>query len=269
MSRCRTIALGALSVCAASLPAVTAEAAPKRVFGARVLQEGMRGRDVRVLQDFLTRAGFSTAVDGQFGATTRRRVRSWEGGADLRVDGRVTRADARLLRSQAEKAALQTEPAVESPDYDPATGGATENDPQLQPAERARITSSGTVVAPASAPPEVSAFIAAANTIATKPYRYGGGHGRWNDSGYDCSGSLSYGLHGAGLLDTPLDSSGFTRWGDAGKGKWMTIYAHGGHAYMVVAGLRFDTSGRGASGSRWQSASRSVRGFTVRHPPGL
>jgi cell wall-associated NlpC family hydrolase len=111
--------------------------------------------------------------------------------------------------------------------------------------------------------------IAAGNEIATKPYKWGGGHGAWKDSGYDCSGSVSFALAGAGLLDRPLDSSGLMRWGAPGPGRYISIYANAGHVFMVVAGLRFDTSGA-QGGTRWQPASgRSYNGFTVRHPPGL
>jgi peptidoglycan hydrolase-like protein with peptidoglycan-binding domain len=120
-----------------------------------------------------------------------------------------------------------------------------------------------------SGPEQVRRIIAAANQIADKPYKYGGGHGNWNDSGYDCSGSVSYALHGAGLLDSALTSGDFMSWGAAGKGRWVTIYANPGHVYMVVNGRRFDTTGRDESGSRWQSRSRSSAGYTVRHPPGL
>jgi hypothetical protein len=115
----------------------------------------------------------------------------------------------------------------------------------------------------------VKQIIAAGNAIAKKPYRYGGGHGKWRDTGYDCSGSVSYALHGAGLLKASMPSGGFMKWGEPGPGKWVTIYAHGGHMYMVVAGLRFDTSGRSKAGPRWQASSRSARGYTVVHPPGL
>ncbi len=125
-------------------------------------------------------------------------------------------------------------------------------------------------MAPANAPPEVKAIIAAGNEIYNKPYKYGGGHGKWKDSGYDCSGSISYALHGAGLLDTSMDSTGFMSWGSPGPGTWVTTYAHGGHAYMVVAGLRFDTSGASErGGTRWTEEMRSPKGFTVRHPVGL
>jgi peptidoglycan hydrolase-like protein with peptidoglycan-binding domain len=118
-------------------------------------------------------------------------------------------------------------------------------------------------------PAIVRRIIAAANRIADKPYKYGGGHGTWNDTGYDCSGSVSYALHGAGLLDSALTSGGFMSWGAPGKGRWVTIYANPGHVYMVINGRRFDTTGRDESGSRWQSRSRSSAGYTVRHPPGL
>ena len=114
----------------------------------------------------------------------------------------------------------------------------------------------------------IARVVAAANRIATKPYKYGGGHGRWNDSGYDCSGSVSYALHGGGLLSSSLDSSGFMRWGAPGKGRHITIYANPGHVYMVINGRRYDTTGRSESGSRWQPNGRSSAGYVVRHPPG-
>jgi cell wall-associated NlpC family hydrolase len=126
-----------------------------------------------------------------------------------------------------------------------------------------------TAVAPAGAPPEVIGAIAAANRITRKPYKWGGGHGRWRDSGYDCSGSVSYVLHGAGLLNVARDSSGLMSYGKRGGGEWITIYSHGGHAYMVIAGLRFDTSGRGERGPRWRLEPRRGGGFVKRHPVGL
>ena len=112
-------------------------------------------------------------------------------------------------------------------------------------------------------------LIRAANRIATAPYRYGGGHGSYRDTGYDCSGSISYALHYAGLLRTPLDSTGFMSYGLPGRGKHVTIYANPGHAYMVVDGRRFDTSARSETGSRWTNTPRSPVGYAVRHPPGL
>jgi hypothetical protein len=118
-------------------------------------------------------------------------------------------------------------------------------------------------------PVAVSRVIRAGTRIAFKPYKYGGGHGSFSDSGYDCSGSVSYALHGGGLLSVPKDSSEFMSWGAPGKGRYITIYANPGHAYMVVHGRRFDTTGAGGSGGRWQQAMRSSSGYTVRHPPGL
>ena len=245
------VALVALGSVTASVS--EANAAVKRTFGQRPLQAGMHGRDVRVLQDFLTRAGFRTTVDGQFGRGTARRVRAWERRAERRVDGRVSRPDARALRTTVESSTAP-EKLAEAPA--PAMG-------------KAVIGSNGLATAPADAPPLVEAIIAAGNEIASKPYRYGGGHGKWQDSGYDCSGSLSYAFHGAGLLDEALDSTGFMSWGEAGKGQWVTVYAKGSHAYMVVAGIRFDTSGRTTQNTRWQADMRSGAGYTVRHPEGL
>jgi peptidoglycan hydrolase-like protein with peptidoglycan-binding domain len=116
-------------------------------------------------------------------------------------------------------------------------------------------------------PSAVGGVIAAANQIATRPYVYGGGHGSFTSSGYDCSGSVSYALHGGGLLSSPEDSSALMSYGSPGPGKYITIYSNPGHAYMVVDGRRFDTSG--ANPSRWQPNNRSSAGFVARHPAGL
>ena len=131
------------------------------------------------------------------------------------------------------------------------------------------VKSDGTAVAPRNIPDVVALVIAAGNEIATKPYKWGGGHGAWADTGYDCSGSISFALAGAGLLNSPLDSTHFMRWGDPGPVRYITIYANAGHAFMVVSGLRFDTSGA-QGGTRWQPANgRSYGGFVAVHPPGL
>ena len=139
----------------------------------------------------------------------------------------------------------------------------------LQEGPRARVLADGTAVAPRRAPEVVKRVILAGNEIAKFPYKWGGGHGAWRDTGYDCSGSVSFALAGAGLLDSPLASGGFVNWGDPGPGDWITIYANNGHIFMVVAGLRFDTSGRGRAGTRWQQGTRPTGGFAVRHAPGL
>ena len=134
---------------------------------------------------------------------------------------------------------------------------------------RAKLLPNGQAVPPRNAPAEVKAIIAAGNTIAREPYKWGGGHGAWQDDGYDCSGSVSFALAGAGLLSSPLNSTGFMSWGDEGEGHWVTIYANDGHVFMYVAGIRFDTSGRGSSGSRWQTSGRDTGAYTAVHPPGL
>jgi cell wall-associated NlpC family hydrolase len=137
-------------------------------------------------------------------------------------------------------------------------------------AVRAAVGDGGHAQTPTGAPDVIAKIIAGGNAIAKFPYVWGGGHGSFVDSGYDCSGSVSYALAAAGLLDSPLVSGQFAKWGAPGPGKWVTIYANGGHVFMYVAGLRFDTSGRdGPFGSRWQTAPRSLAGFEVRHPPGL
>lgn len=139
----------------------------------------------------------------------------------------------------------------------------------LQTGPRARVLPDGTAVAPENAPEPVKRIIQAGNAIAKFPYKWGGGHGAWRDTGYDCSGSVSFALAGAGLLESPLTSGGFMDWGAPGTGRWVTIYTNPGHIFMVVAGLRFDTSGQGRAGTRWQEDSRSTDGFVVRRVPGL
>jgi cell wall-associated NlpC family hydrolase len=139
----------------------------------------------------------------------------------------------------------------------------------LRTGPRARVLPDGTAVAPDNAPDIVKRVILAGNEIAKFPYKWGGGHGAWRDNGYDCSGSVSFALAGAGLLKSPLTSGGFLNYGASGPGRWITIYTHQGHIFMIVAGLRFDTSGQGRAGTRWQEEPRSTAGFSVRHIPGL
>jgi hypothetical protein len=148
------------------------------------------------------------------------------------------------------------------------------------PGTVAKLLPDGTAAAPALAPPQVQQAIWASNAIQRKPYVYGGGHGSFKARGYDCSGTVSFALHAAGLLDTPLDSGSFMRWGARGKGKWITIYTNPGHAYAVIAGLRLDTSSAGVSrtasgikalqrGPRWRPTGRPSRGYRKRHPLGF
>ena len=165
------------------------------------------------------------------------------------------------------------------------TGGANYAPPP-PPAKRAKIVN-GVAIPPAGAPARVKRAIAAANRIITKPYLYGGGHKPYErgttassvqlDRGYDCSGTISFALFGGRFLKSPLDSGSFMRWGRRGKGRWITVFTNPGHAYVVIAGLRLDTSGgdrvapeerRSGRGPRWRKYSRSTAGYTARHPLG-
>lgn len=135
--------------------------------------------------------------------------------------------------------------------------------------DHATLTGDGLAVAPLAAPAIVQTVIDAGNQIARLPYRYGGGHSTWVDTAYDCSASISFAFAAAGLLSAPLVSGDLATWGQPGPGRWITIFANGGHTFMFVAGLRFDTGGLRATGSRWQATTRSTTGFAERHPPGL
>ena len=153
-------------------------------------------------------------------------------------------------------------------------GGVTSNPAACEqptvPGAKAQLVE-GVAVAPASAPPAVKKVIEAANRIRTKPYVWGGGHGRWWDEGYDCSGAVSFALRGARLITSPLDSTGLMSWGEPEAGSWISVYANAGHTYAVIAGLRWDTAGSvGGTGPRWYAdTSSAVSGrFVVRHPPG-
>ncbi|HEY3019730.1 MAG TPA: peptidoglycan-binding protein [Solirubrobacteraceae bacterium] len=199
--------------------------------GDRPLRPGDRGHDVRVLQAFLQARGLPATVDGDFGPATAAAVRAFQRSAGLPASGVVGPLTVAALRTAAPVAAPPNPPP--------------------------------------GAPPAVLAVIAAATRIASTPYVWGGGHQRWEDRGYDCSGSVSYALHGAGMLDAALDSSGLAAWGEPGPGRWITIYANRRHAFMVVGAMRFDTSGARAAGTRWQATARATTGFTARHPAGL
>jgi peptidoglycan hydrolase-like protein with peptidoglycan-binding domain len=249
----------------------------RRWLGIRRLAVGTRGRDVRLLQKDLTQLGYTAATDGQFGPQTRLSVRSFERAAGLKIDGVVSPREARTLkkvdRSGAEAGAVSQQPTTATTTQTPPATATAPAQPTGQaagpPPAVAEIGADGLAIAPAGAPAAVVAIIAAGNAIAHMPYRYGGGHDTWQDTGYDCSGSVSFALHGGGLLDTPMSSYDFPAWGESGPGQWVTVYAQQDHAYMVVAGLRFDTSASKGGGSRWTAEQRSPDGYVARHPAGL
>jgi peptidoglycan hydrolase-like protein with peptidoglycan-binding domain len=212
------------------------------------LRLGSTGRWVNLLQQELTFSGFKTPIDGQFGLTTKQSVNAFKRAHGLWPNGVVQKMAWGVLES--------TVKAVEA---------------SVPPGASARLNPDGTVTAPSSAPAIVQEVIAAANRIAFKPYIYGGGHGSFTAKGYDCSGSVSYALHGAGLLSVPEDSGELESYGAAGPGQWITLYANGGHVYMRVAGLWFDTAAQSSSNSHDRWSPRNVSGpsgFVVRHPVG-
>jgi cell wall-associated NlpC family hydrolase len=144
----------------------------------------------------------------------------------------------------------------------PATGG-------NNAVSHAVALGNGVALPPLEAPDAIKQIIEAGNGIARTPYIWGGGHGKWLDKGYDCSGSVSFVLASAGLLSGPETSGQLMSWGEAGKGKWVTIYASDGHVFLEVAGVRFDTGAQRVTGSRWANDGRSTAGFVARHPAGL
>ena len=165
-------------------------------------------------------------------------------------------------------------PEVAEAPAPPEAPVAPEEQPPLPDADddvlgKAQVLGNGIALPPLEAPSAVKAIFEAGNTIARSPYKWGGGHGKWQDNGYDCSGSVSYALAAAGLLDRPLASGPLMSWGRPGPGRWITIWSNPGHVFMTVAGVRFDTVARGQTGSRWIDADVSTKGYVARHPEGL
>src|SRR5512132_1332662 len=235
-----TIVAAALTV-AVAMPAAAGAAG----YGSRTLARGMHGGDVKRLQRYLTKAGHRTRRDGDFGPRTKRSLKATERELELHADGVATRREQRAIRRAV------ASPGSGGSTYVPAPTG------EVVPGAKGEVTADGFAVPPASAPSVVKRVVAAGNKIAKTPYKWGGGHRSWDDTGYDCSGSVSYALHGGGLLDSPLVSGDLADWGGRGRGSWITLYANSSHVYMVVAGMRFDTSARSRTGSRWTSESRS------------
>jgi hypothetical protein len=169
--------------------------------------------------------------------------------------------------------ALISSPAAAQTGGTGPPGGTTATTPTYGPPEKARLTKKGRAIPPPDAPPAVVNAINYGNLIRKRPYRWGGGHASFTDSGYDCSGAVSYVLWGAGLLTAPMPSGSFMGWGLPGRGSWITVFANKSHMYAVIAGLRWDTSAVGerfrrGSGPRWRATKRKPRGYAVRHYPG-
>ncbi|HEY4826840.1 MAG TPA: peptidoglycan-binding domain-containing protein [Solirubrobacteraceae bacterium] len=224
--------------------------------GRRLLREGLQGNDVTVLQGYLTIAGYPTSVDGDFGPATAASV------AAFKRANNMTPANG-VAGGSFDKALRTAITAYESD----------------VPTSKARINPDGTATAPAGAPAAVQAMVTAANSIIDTSYCVGGGHGNWTSSCYDCSGSVSFVLHGAGLLNQSEDSTGLESYGQAGPGKWVTIYSDPSHAFIVIGGIAFDTADYGGpnipsgTGPRWRSnplGNLADGGdYVVRHPPGM
>ncbi len=224
--------------------------------GGRILRPGLHGNDVTVLQGYLTIAGYPTSVDGAFGPDTGSSVAAF-------------------------KLAHQIAPAndVAGPSFDAALKAAISAQESDVPTGTTRINADGTATAPAGAPALVQTMVSGANSILDTSYCVGGGHGTWNSSCYDCSGSVSFVLHAAGLLSQSEDSTGFESYGLPGPGKWVTIYTDPSHAFIVIGGRAFDTADYGGpnipagTGPRWRSnplGNLADGGdYVVRHPAGL
>ena len=285
-------ARASIVACVAAVALLAAGASPAQA----VLKRGSHGAHVTKVQRWL-----GLHADGVFGPATKRAVKRFQRHHGLTADGIVGPATWRALRSaHARRASSHSSAGKKGAvvDLQRALGITADGifGPGTQRAVKAFQRSHGLtadgIVGPATWSAlghagrttilkrrghhggvhrngTVARVIAAANRIATTPYKYGGGHGQWNDSGYDCSGSVSYALHGGGLLARSLDCGQFMSWGAAGRGRHITIYANPGHVYMVINGRRYDTTGRSETGTRWQPQGRSSAGYTVRHPPGL
>ncbi len=233
------------------------------LLGRRVLRLGMHGADVKQMQHALTAAGYPTTADGQFGPDTRSSVKQYQRATGLRANGILTRSEAHTLQTATQ---TSTRTATATSSATTANGTAT-------------IASDGELELPAGAPAAVQQIVAAANSIIDTNYEWGGGHASFQSSGYDCSGAVSFALHGGNLLSSPDDSTGLETYGQPGKGSWVTVYSDPSHAFLVVDGRAFDTANYGGpnipsgSGPRWRlnptGNLQDGGDYVARHPAGL
>jgi peptidoglycan hydrolase-like protein with peptidoglycan-binding domain len=244
----------------ATTPTTTQTAQPATsLLGRRTLRLGLRGKDVKQMQRALTAAGYRTTADGQFGPDTRVSVMRYQRATGLRANGVLSRSEALTLKTATQTATATTSATT-------ANGSAT-------------IASDGELELPAGAPTAVQEIVAAANSIIDTNYEWGGGHASFQSSGYDCSGAVSFALHGGDLLSSPEDSTGLETYGQPGKGTWVTVYSDPSHAFLVVDGRAFDTADYGGpnipsgSGPRWRlSPTGNLQdggSYIARHPSGL
>jgi peptidoglycan hydrolase-like protein with peptidoglycan-binding domain len=202
--------------------------------------EGPSGNAVARLQSAL-----HLTADGSFGPETEAAVKRLQARHGLTVDGIVGPATWSVIG---------------------VSGGQTLKPPRSALGGGGSSSTAGGEGAGSSV---VARVIAAGDEIATRPYVFGGGHGSFQSSGYDCSGSVSYALHGGGLLSSPEDSSALESYGEPGPGRYITVYANSEHAWMVVDGKRFDTIAQQETGTRWSSSMMSTAGYVARHPDGM
>jgi peptidoglycan hydrolase-like protein with peptidoglycan-binding domain len=255
---------------------------------AKPLKKGSHGARVKVLQRDL---GLSPA-DGVFGPGTYKAVRRFQRKRGLTVDGIVGTVTWRLVHQSRARTSSASSGAGRSSSgrgasvkllqrklgiaadgvFGPGTASAVKTFQRAHGLTADGVVGPGTWRALGVAGGHVVLLrraVAAGNRIQFKPYIYGGGHGSFRAAGYDCSGSVSYVLHGMGRLSRPMDSGELMSYGKPGRGRFVTIYANPGHAFMVINGRRYDTSLRSASGSRWGPGMRSTAGYVARHPAGL
>lgn len=234
--------------------------------GDRTLRVGKAGKDVRALQGYLDASGYRVFETGRYDGQTRTAVKNFQADYGLPANGVVSPGVAKMIKHTATAA-----PGYGGTEYGKVSGpppGPTPTGLKTVPGNKAKLLRDGTAAAPENAPVEVKKIIASGNEIAKLPYKWGGGHGGWKDTGYDCTGSTTYALRTT-FRRGRYPTFGYSNWQLPGSGKWITTYASSYHVYMIVAGLRFDTSGLRVAGSRWTTQERSSSGFVARHPAGF